>query len=238
MLYLFYGSDRNKALEKALVVIEKKVSEKSDAVVFKVDETNLSKNILSEMCGGQGLFEQKYIIHIKDSLQDENNREIIFSFLKEMQSSENVFIMTDGNILKKDYTKIEKYLEKSWEHVSKEKADIKENIFNITNYLLSRDKKNLWIEYQKLRNIFAAEEIHGTLFWCFKNIVLASKTKTASESGLKPFVFSNSKKALQKFSQEELDNKFWNLTKILGDSRRGEGEGNLDLLLEKWILEI
>ena len=46
MLYLFYGSDRNKALEKALVVIEKKVSEKPDAVVFKIDESNISKNIL------------------------------------------------------------------------------------------------------------------------------------------------------------------------------------------------
>ena len=238
MLYLFYGSDRNKALEKALVVIEKKVSEKSDAVVFKIDAQNISKNILSEMCGGQGLFEQKYIVHIKDVLQEENGRETIFDFLKDLQSSENIFIRTDGEIPKKDFNKIEKYLDKSWEHILKEKSELRENIFNITNYLLARDKKNLWIEYQKLRNIFVAEEIHGTLFWCLKNIMLAAKTKTAAESGLKPFVFSNSKKALQKFSQEELEIKFWNLTKILGDSTRGEGEGNLDLLLEKWILEI
>jgi hypothetical protein len=40
MLYLFYGSDRNKALEKALGIIEKKVQDKPDAVVFKIDQTN------------------------------------------------------------------------------------------------------------------------------------------------------------------------------------------------------
>jgi hypothetical protein len=30
---------------------------------------------------------------------------------------------------------------------------IKENIFTITNYLLARDKKNLWIEFQKLKHM-------------------------------------------------------------------------------------
>jgi DNA polymerase III delta subunit len=236
MLYLFYGSDRNKALEKALNIIEKKVSEKPDAVVFKIDVSNLSQNTLAELCGSQGLFEQKYIVHIKDAFQDELSKQIVSDFLKEIQASENVFIMTEGALLKKDFSKLEKYAEKVWEHVAKEKTLLKENIFNITNYLLARDKKNLWIEYQKLKNSFAVEEIHGTLFWCFKNIALVSKSKTAGETGLKPFVYSNTKRAVSKFTQEEIDEKFWQLTKILGDSRRGEGE--LEVLLEKWVLGV
>jgi hypothetical protein len=36
------------------------------------------------MCGGQGLFEQKYIVHIKDVCEDETGQEILFSFLKEI----------------------------------------------------------------------------------------------------------------------------------------------------------
>lgn len=236
MLYLFYGTDRNKALEKALGIIEKKISEKPDAVVFKVDVSNLSKNLLVELCGSQGLFEQKYIVHIKDAFQDEMSKEIVSGFLKDLKDSENVFIMTEGKLLKPDFTKIEKQAEKVWEHEAKEKTERKENIFAITDYLIARDKKNLWIAYQNLKNNFAIEEIHGTLFWCLKNIVLVSKSKTAAESGLKPFVFSNTKNALKKFSQEEIDEKFWNLTKLLGDSRRGEGE--LGVLLEKWLLEV
>jgi len=236
MIYLFYGSDRKKALKQALGIIDKKVSEKPDAVVFKIDSTNLSHNLLAEMCGSQGLFEQKYIVHIKDAFQEEESKEVVFAFLKDLQASENIFIMTDGAILKKDFTKIEKHAEKVWELVGKEKLKSEENIFAITNYLLARDKKNLWIEYQKLKNSFAIEEIHGTLFWCFKNIALVSKSKTAQETGLKPFVFSNTKRAVVKFSQEEIDEKFWSLTKILGDSRRGEGE--LDVLLERWVLGV
>jgi DNA polymerase III delta subunit len=236
MLYLFYGSDRNKALTSALNIIEKKIQDKPDAVVFKIDQTNFSKEVLVEMCGGRGLFEQKYIVHIKDVCDDEVGQETLFAFLKELKESENIFILTEGDLNKKEIIKLEKFADKVWNHEAKKKIEKEENIFAITNYLLARDKKNLWIEYQKLKNVFAAEEIHGTLFWAFKNIMIASKTKSASEAGLKPFVYSNSKRAVAKFSQEELDEKFWHLTKLLGDSRRGEGE--LEILLEKWVLGV
>ncbi len=236
MLYLFYGTDRNKALSKALAIIDKKTEEKKDAVVFKVESENLTKDLLTELCGGQGLFEQKFIVHIKDVFQDENSKSIVSDFLKDIAESENVFILTEGSLLKKDFTKIEKHAEKVWEHIAKEKVEVKENIFNITNYLLARDKKNLWIEYHKLRESFVPEEIHGTLFWAFKNVALAARSKTPADSGLKPFVYSNSKRATTKFSPEELEEKLWGLTKILGDSRRGEGE--LDVLLEKWMLNL
>lgn len=236
MIYLFYGTDKNKALRSALKIIEKKVSEKSEALVFKIDAENLSQNILVEMCGGQGLFSQKYIVHIKNVCDEEETQNILFDFLKDMQTSENIFILTEGDLNKKELTKIKKHAEKVWEYEEKKKAEREENIFAITNYLLARDKKNLWIEFQKLKNIFAVEEIHGTLFWAMKNAVIVSKAKSVSETGLKPFVYSNSKKALTKFSENELEEKFWQLTKLLGDSRRGEGE--LEVLLEGWVLEI
>lgn len=236
MLYLFYGSDRNKALKSALDIIEKKVLEKPDALVFKIDQSNLSENILMEMCGGQGLFEQKYIVHIKDVCEDESGQGTLFAFLKELKESENIFILTEGDLNKKEFSKIEKFTDKVWNYEQKKKEEIQENIFGITNYLLVRDKKNLWIEYQKLKNNFAVEEIHGTLFWAFKNLALVSKSNSAAETGLKPFVYSNTKRATSKFTQDEIDEKFWQLTKILGDSRRGEGE--LEILLEKWVLGV
>lgn len=234
MLYLFYGTDRNKALEKALGIMDKKLAEKKDAMIFKVESSNLTQDLLAELTGSQGLFEQKYIVHIKDVFSDETNKTTVLGFLKELKESDNVFIWTDGAILKKDLTRIEKHADKIWEHVAKEKVEQKENIFAIANHLQSRDKKNLWIEYQKLRSHFAPEEIHGTMFWAFKNIALVAASKDAASSGLKPFVYSNTKKALGKYSPDEIKDKLWSLTRILGDSRRGEG--GLDVLLEKWVL--
>lgn len=236
MLYLFYGTDRNKALEKALGIMDKKLAEKKDAMVFKVDSDKLTQDLLVELSGGQGLFEQKYIVHLKDVMADEASKSVVLNFLKDIQASGNVFIWTDGAILKKDLAKIEKHADKIWEHVAKEKAEEKQNIFGIANYLLARDRKNLWIEYQKLREHFVPEEIHGTLFWAMKNVALAANSKTPAETGLKPFVYSNAKRALDKYSVEEVSDRLWSLTKILGDSRRGEGE--LDVLLERWVLGI
>lgn len=236
MLYLFYGTDRNKALEKAIGIIDKKLAEKKDAMVFKVDSDKVTGDLLAELTGSQGLFEQKYIVHLKDVMSDEASKDAVFKFIKDIKESENVFIWTDGAILKKDLTRIEKHADKMWEHVAKEKFEQKENIFGIANYLQARDKKNLWIEYQRLRQHFVPEEIHGTLFWAFKNIALVAASKDAASSGLKPFVYSNTKKALDKYSPEEIKDRLWSLTKILGDSRRGEGE--LDVLLEKWVLSL
>lgn len=236
MLYLFYGTDRNKALEKALGIIDKKLEEKKDAMVFKVDPERLTRDLLVELSGGQGLFEQKYIVHLKDVMSDEASKDAVLGFLKDIQESDNVFIWTDGAILKKDLTKIEKHADKMWEHVAKEKTEEKQNIFGIANYLQARDKKNLWIEYQKLREDFVPEEIHGTLFWAMKNIALAAVAKDAAATGLKPFVYSNAKKAMTRYSPDEIKDRLWSLTKMLGDSRRGEGE--LDVLLERWVLGI
>ncbi len=236
MLYLFYGSDKNKALKQASNIITKKLSEKTDAIVFKIDSQNLNENTLIEMCGGQGLFSQKYIVHIKDVCEQDETKEILFSFLKDIKNSENIFILTEGDLNNKDFSKIEKCAEKVWnfELVKKEKKE--ENIFSLTDHLFLRDKKNLWIEFQKFKNIFAVEEIHGTLFWAFKNIILASKSKSAHEAGLKPFVYSKAKQASTKFSEKELSENFWGLTELLALSRRGVGD--LEVLLERWILEL
>lgn len=234
MIYLFYGSDRSKALEKALGIISKKVSEKPDAVVFKIDSENISEELLREMCSGQTMFSQKYIVHIKDVCEKEETQKIIFSFLKEMQVSENIFIITEGGLNKSELTKIEKYSEKVFLFEKKKAIEKSENIFKLSDYLIARDKKNLWITYQKFKDTFAVEEIHGTLFWAFKNIMIVAKTQSVDQSGLKPFVYSKTKKALKKYSQEELEEKFWQLTKMLSDSRRGEGE--LGVILERWML--
>lgn len=236
MLYLFYGSDRNKALKNALNIIEKKVAEKPDANIFKIDKSNLSKEILEEMCGSQSLFEKKYIVHIKDVFDEDESMRIISPFLKDLKESENIFILTEGDLNKKEITLIEKFADKVWSYEMKKVAEQKVNVFGITDYVLNRDKKNLWINYQKLKNDVPVAEIHGIVFWAFKNIMIAANAKTAKESGLKDFVFNKSKKASAKFSKEELDEKLWQLVSMLGDSRRGEGE--LDVLFEKWVLEI
>ena len=79
------------------------------------------------------------------------------------------------------------------------------------------------------------EEIHGILFWQVKNMILASKSNSQIDAGLSPFVYTNSLTGARNYKTEEL-------TKMSGElvdmtHRVRQGEGDLEIMLEKWILQ-
>ena len=65
------------------------------------------------------------------------------------------------------------------------------------------------------------EEIHGILFWQVKSIVLASRTKSATEAGLNPFVYSKAKSFAENFNQQELDKILEDIVRLYHDAHRG-----------------
>jgi len=65
---------------------------------------------------------------------------------------------------------------------------------------------------------------------------LAHKSKDANESGLKPFVYTKSKKFASNFSDEELEELPMNLIRISHDAHRGKCD--FAIALERFILSI
>lgn len=235
MLYFIHGSDYLKVLEKSKNLVDSMLSKKPDASLFRLNSENWSPNSLQELVQGQGLFENKYIVTMSRLLEEKEIADFAVSVLGEISESPNIFIWTEESVDKKTLAKIEKYAEKVQIFEKKtlaQKADF--NIFSLGDSLLSRDKKQLWILYQEALRVFAPEEIHGTLFWQVKSAVLASKAKDADDSGLKPFVYSKSKRAGLKYSPAELDNLSSSLVRIYHEARRGKTE--LEVGLEKFVL--
>lgn len=235
MLYFFYG-DSKKASDKANEIIDKMLDKKPDASVFVIDDENCSEGILQEMTRSRMLFQNRYIVRVK-RIENSEKREVIFKFLKEIKESENIFVWSEEEVPTSILSKIKKYSEKSVEIGKSEirNPKAKNKIFEICNYLVNRDKKGAWIKYRELLNDFAPEEIHGTIFWQFKNIAIVSKS-SQKESGLAPFPYQNAKKGLNKYSEKEILEKVSELSRILHESRSGEGE--LEILLEKFILNL
>jgi DNA polymerase III delta subunit len=238
MIIFIHGENTEKARNKAHELIDSLRKKKPDASFFKINSENWNEGLITEYAMGQGLFSNKYIVFLDKICENKDLKDSFIDKLDEMKSSENVFIILEGKLDKITITKIEKRSDKVQLFELIEKTYKKEdfNIFSLGEALGNRDKKNLWILYRSaLNNGKVPEEIHGTLFWQLKSIAIASKTDSATNSGLSPFVFSKSKNYLKNFKQQEIFNMLNTLISISHDSRRGIGE--IETSLERWILE-
>ncbi len=235
MLYFFHGIDSQKAGEKANSLIQKMLDKKPDASLFVINSDNCNESSFQEMTQSSALFENKYIVYVKRLLDEKNTSEVVLNFLKEIKESENIFIWNEGEVSKTDLKKIEKCAEKIIDAGGQKKVEERTKIFDICNPIINRDKKNLWVTFHEMLEMYAPEELHGTFFWQFKNISIASKASQA-DSGLAPFPYSNAKKALNNYSEKEILEKTSELSKIIHESRVGGVE--LPIALEKFVLNI
>lgn len=223
MIYFFHGSDTKKVKEKASSLLFSLRAKKPDAEVFVLDGAAATKEILAEFAGGQGLFERKYIVRLNDVLETAEGKEVALGMFKELASSENIFLIVEGALDKKTIGAVGKYAEKTQEHV-KEKEEKKAafNVFLLGDAFGARDKKKVWVLYRNAIDAgLAPEEIHGTLFWQVKSMLLAKEAKTAAEAGLNPFVFGKSARYAKNFSDDELKKISARLVTLYHDSHRG-----------------
>ncbi|OHA38338.1 MAG: hypothetical protein A3I97_02365 [Candidatus Taylorbacteria bacterium RIFCSPLOWO2_02_FULL_44_35] len=225
MLYLIYGNDFEKARGKARELIADLQKRKPNA------------GKLDELSGGQGLFERKYIVFADNVFRSAEAKEIVLKKLKSLADSENVFIFLEDELGKADLKELEKFAKKVQKFSGATNKEKPFNVFSLTEKLGRRDKRGLWILYQKaLAEGLAPEEIHGILFWQIKAMLAAVLAKTAEESGLKPFVFQKSRVFAKNYSLAELKNLSSKMVAVYHNSRRIGPD--LDVALERLILEI
>ena len=237
MLYLIYGSDFEKTRGKARELIADLQKRKPNAEVFRLEDEMVSVGKLDELSGGQGLFERKYIVFADNVFRSEEAKEIVLGKLKSLAESENIFIFLEDELGKTDLKELEKFAEKVQQFSGVAKKEKPFNVFSLTEMLGRRDKRGLWVLYQKaLAQGLAPEEIHGILFWQIKAMLAAVLVKSAEETGFKPFVFQKLRAFAKNYSVPELKNLSAKMVAVYHNSRRTGP--SLDIALEKLILEI
>jgi len=244
MIYLLHGADTDKSRLKMHELADSLKKKKPDAAYFKMDAEHWNQAELEEYCGGQGLFENKFIIVLDHLMDDEDIAPLLLEQIDVISASLNVFIVLEGKLDKDSLKKFEKNAEKvqEFEETAAQKmvtAKSKErfNVFSLAEALGKRDRKNLWVLYRRalLENI-SPEEIHGTLFWQAKSIALARQAKSAKEAGMKEFPFSRAKGYASNFSEKESSDLLSRLISISHDSRRGLSD--ISLALEELALTV
>lgn len=237
MIYFLHGTDTHKSRKKLHSILQGLSAKRPNSEIFKITSENWNEGQMQELLSSQGLFEQKYIVVLDFLLSQKDVRENILEKLEEMQSAEHWFLILDGKLDAETIKKVEKV---SYKTEKFEKTEVKKDspiIFSITDKLLRRDKKQLWISYVDLLGQgIPSEEIHGVIFWAVKNMIIASKVDGAGQSGLSPFVYKNALTGARHFKTEELVQMSSDLVGMVHRVRTGDGD--MDVMLEKWMLEV
>jgi DNA polymerase III delta subunit len=237
MYYFLYGKNNKEARKKLKSLVETLHKKRPGAEIFRMHDENWNEAQFDELLVAQGLFDQKYIV-VLDSLFDEAvAKERILDRASDMKESENVFLVIEESVDKKALDKISKHAEKVQEFEGGVEKEERFNTFGLADAFGRRDKKNLWVGYlQALEQGISPEEISGVLFWQMKNIIIAQKTKSAKESKLSPFVDSKARGFAKNFTAEELSVYARSIVEATQAVRQGEGE--MEVLLERVVLEV
>lgn len=236
MYYFLYGTDSHKSRQKLHDLLDLAKKKRSEAEVFKINTENWRDEQFDELLVSQGLFSQKYTTVLDNVFENKEIKSYVLDRLKEMKESEQIFLLLESSIDSVSLKKIEKYAEKVQEFEKKEVVKKDNSIFSIGDGLITKDKKKLWVTFIDFLNKgIAVEEIHGILFWQIKNMLIASKSGP-SESGLNPYVYKNALTGSRQYKTDELGEMSESLVGMTHKVRQGEGD--LEIFLEKWILSL
>jgi DNA polymerase III delta subunit len=237
MLYFIYGIDRDKTRAKKDELLSVLRGKRPDAEVFVLDTDTFTAPKLESLYSSQGLFEQKHITILDGLLSDKGAKEAVLGALVPLAGSSSVFLLLDGALDAKTVALIEKHAAKTYPFGEKKKAEWGNNIgFLLADAFGEKDRKSAWVLFQKaIRAGSSAEELHGTLFWQVKTMMLAKKTKSAEEAGLKLFPYGKAVRFAKNFKEEELAEILSRLVDMYHGIRMEGGE--LELEMEKFLLK-
>lgn len=184
----------------------------------------------------RGLFSPKVALLFDRPLESPEGATFIEAHMKEFAAGDALTILVESSLpaaLKKKIPKnasLEVFEEKHTDDTPLP------SVFSLTDAFVSGDRKKTWVLYRTfIEEGVAPEEIHGALSWQVRALVLASKTNSAAESGLKPFVFTKAKRASARIPSEQAEQMSRELVSVYHRARKGEGE--LVDLLEMFLLK-
>lgn len=173
MLFLFHGTDRDKA-RGALTKALEKVSKGIDVV--RITDAHTAAD-LSAVLAGPGMFGTARVVVLDSILSgaNEDMRSALLGALKMMKESDEKYFVLDGALDAATRKQIEKFAETS-EKFDAPKKEKDNSIFALANALQRGDKKSLWVGLmQEYAKNSAPEAVHGLLFWGAKQMLTKSR---------------------------------------------------------------
>jgi len=235
MLYIFHGSDTEKARDKVHAFLEALFKKRPDARLFRVDADTFDPEEVKRLTQEQGLFDAKHVVFLDRVGENPEHTTALEECIADIAASPQMFVVLEGALTKKAAKPFQVYAEEVFTFDKTEKKKKEEvDVFAFTDAFGARNKGKAWTLYQQALSAGKTpEEMHGLLHWYVRSMTLSAEAHSAKAAGLNPFVYKKSRAAADRFSKDELQGISKDLVSIYHHSRMGEGEleENLELFL-------
>lgn len=233
MLKVFYGDDVTAVRTEALGYVSTYTQEGFSSV--HIDADNFTPGAVRNSLEAVSLFSESVVFILDTPSDNQEMYEEISEHLTELANSVHPFVLIENKLKAPEVKK----LSQAADCIKVGSAATKEvfNIFSLTELLLRKDKKNLWVQLHSAWGAgVSSEEVIGILWWQLKILKLVQITNSPVEAGVKPFPYNKSKSALQKFTESEVDNLLHSLLVVYHDGHGGVVD--IKLALEQWVLKL
>ena len=229
MLIFFVGSDVGRAKEEAL-------KRAKGAEVVRLGEGGEPFNTALGFVEQRGMFAPKVALIIDRALESADGKELILEHGDALASADALVIAIEEKI--DALTK--KKLPKGSTTESFESGPVAEyippNVFGLTDAYAAGDRKGAWVMYRGLiESGVSAEEVHGALAWSVRGMVLAAKTKSAAEAGMKDYPYKKAQSAVRRIGLPAVEKASAELVALYHDARMGKGD--MEDLVELFLLK-
>jgi DNA polymerase III delta subunit len=232
MLFSYFGSDWKAVRAEK----EKKISALREKGMTPTTLTEREGvDALREAVSATSLFGARELYVLDTPSEEADFFEMVLDMLPAFRESQNTFILREGSLTK---TRADRVMKESTEYAHHDARGEKEfNIFGLTDALLRRDRKSLWVELVRAREAGkSSEDMIGTLWWQLKVLRLIARSESVHETGLKPFVYEKGRRALREYTRDDIERLSQEL--LLLYHRGHGGRENIDHALEAWVLRV
>lgn len=228
MLTFFIGSDVVRAKAEA-------IKRAKGAEVVRIGEGGEPLESALAYLEQQGMFQPEIVLIIDRPLDTADGKEYMLEHAGMFNESKTKVFIIQSELDIPTRKKLEKHGEIVEFEIAKKAEVVAPNAFALVDAVQAGDKKRAWIVYRQLITAgVSAEEVHGALAWAARGVVLASKTKTADEAGMKPYPYGKAKDVARKLSPGIAEAQSGELVRLYHDARMGRG--TLEDLLEIYLL--
>ena len=181
MLYLYTGTDRDRARGAMNTDIERAAKE-DRAGVLRITDANTLEDLRAAL-SGPGMFTSQAggtrVLILEGVLTNDEMYPMLIEALPVLSKSDDLVFVYEEKPKADVRRKIEKYAGRTVRHDAPGKG--RDNtIFALATALSRGDRKSLWVGYQRaLARGERPEAIHGVLFWGAKKTLLSARKGSA-----------------------------------------------------------
>jgi len=213
MIYLFAGDDAKNKVK----AYESFLKGQANLPLISISKNNFNEMEIESLYSGSSLFDSQSVVVFSNILDNQDIALFLLDRLDLLQASNNIFIFSEGKLLKPILNTFEKVKAKINIFLLNKEQKERFNNFLLADAFAAKDKIKLWLYYRQAVDLgVGLEELTGVLFWKVKDMIL--------------------KKNFSKYTEKDLQEIANKISYLLPEARR---KGRYaEIIFEKFLLEV